>query len=1589
MTTSTVVTLGSGKTIQTFADLRAFMAAHDLSGEDVNYFMTISGGFEWNDGTAGGVIPRNPTDKNRYNFIPALDQNPNIMGIGAFDYVSNAAYIKFARDSNRLINPGMTFRDLGFLFTGTSSSQGFRSINTNSNISDYDFISERCRWLNQGSSGGIPATLSNNNSRTLLRNNLMINEGSQAQMVGDGGIVRFRSEGNLYVARGAALNSPQAIGLGSAGVSVDDVFVGWGAVVIDRPSSSAVVTNAFSSSTPSNMAGFTVADISALVTSAVSPYDYSIPANSPLIGAGSAANQKTYDILGNYRGTLPDVGPKQRNVQALPAKANTTVTDVTVIGQRVRVDYTFSSSADSTTVTLLAGSTPNGAIEISGPGVKNADGASGYAIINGVLPGNYSGVKALSTNGSGVGTSSGGKAFVIAVPAQPTITVLSQSKSGQTITVKGNSTGNPVSGSFTLPADPTAPNGASTKGPLALSFADDGTWTLSIPSVAYGTYAASTASATNYTATANTTGPAITLYAPGSQPPGLPAVDLAPYSVPVFNSPSIANGGVITTLVLENTTAAVATNQPFTIGHPFKKGQLKVTDSLIGKISGQSDLALQFDMKATWPDGSVRHAMISGIIPSIAASALVPMDLVRSTSARNNTPTPASAIVSSAINAVAKATIAGVLYTADMDAGLSAGTGVQQWIAGPVCTEYLVEVPFKAADGTLHAALKAQFSVRYYPTLGKAKIDVAYENGDVFAPVADITYDAVTTIGGTDVYTKSGLVHWMACRWKQTFWYNGETALHIKFNVPYLIDTKIVPNYDRSLVIPESRLANRVSLLSSNNFGPMGNGVMTPYMPTTGGRPEIGPHPQWAVEWLLSQDKRARKFTLLSADVAGSWPIHLRDRSTGPAAGQPFDVMHFPYATKAGGYGDANNPLTGKNEHMTGGDSANNTTPDVGHHPAAGNLAYLLTGDAYYLDEVKFWTSYCSWNEHPGYREREKALVAAGQLRGQAWTLRDLAFLTYLLPDNDILKPTYKYFLDSNIAWFNAQYSDNPTASPIGAITNGYAVAYAVTGSPEFNGVSMWQDAFFTYAIGHAVELGCTEAERLLRYKSKLSLGVMLDPGYCYIHAATYALAVRDWNGNDVQSFAQAWQLTATAAMQTKECASQAMADQIQAELNSVPRIIKGEIFGFAASAIGYVANFQIGLATAVDSGLPNADLAWTLYQSRTVKQDYANDGATFAIQPRSYNAVSVTVPSTPTGVIATASAGSASVTGNVAGNGGSPITGYTATASTGQSSSSTTLPVVVLIPAGATGVTFTLVAVNAVGASPSSSPSDAITVPPAPVADTTRPTMVGSLAQSNVTTSSYTITCPIASDNVAVGGYERSFDNGTTWVDLGTDRTYTRTGLSANTAYSNSVRAYDTAGNRALTALTLSVTTASVASTVTGVTVSPTTATGSTNFTASVQGTNSPSQAVTWSKTGGGTLSSSGQFVEPAKTSSVQTIVVTAKSVQDGTTVGTATVTIAAADVVVTPSPRTVRVVLGTETGPAANLVDCRVSFHAATGPHNTMLALYQSATETTDSAGMMEFTMYTTAVAIGDTGLLSVLMPNGRHYLGIATVS
>jgi chitodextrinase len=80
---------------------------------------------------------------------------------------------------------------------------------------------------------------------------------------------------------------------------------------------------------------------------------------------------------------------------------------------------------------------------------------------------------------------------------------------------------------------------------------------------------------------------------------------------------------------------------------------------------------------------------------------------------------------------------------------------------------------------------------------------------------------------------------------------------------------------------------------------------------------------------------------------------------------------------------------------------------------------------------------------------------------------------------------------------------------------------------------------------------------------------------------------------------------------------------------------------------------------------------------------------------------------------------------------------------------------------------------------------------------DTVPPSAPGTPSISSITATSATASWTAATDNVGVSGYEYTTNGGFSWTGVGTALSVSLTGLSATTAYTVYVRAYDAAGNR------------------------------------------------------------------------------------------------------------------------------------------------------------------------------------------------
>src|SRR5205823_3763666 len=146
-------------------------------------------------------------------------------------------------------------------------------------------------------------------------------------------------------------------------------------------------------------------------------------------------------------------------------------------------------------------------------------------------------------------------------------------------------------------------------------------------------------------------------------------------------------------------------------------------------------------------------------------------------------------------------------------------------------------------------------------------------------------------------------------------------------------------------------------------------------------RPDIGITTGPSAMWLMTQDQTAAQYALGWADVAGSVPWHIYD----PTTGNYLSIFQYPQL-----WTGSTNGWTqyGASSTLTG------WTPDVAHQPDLSYVAYMLTGDRYYLDQLNAQAAASILSAYPSARQQNGYvdLVANGgdQVRAQAWMLREV-----------------------------------------------------------------------------------------------------------------------------------------------------------------------------------------------------------------------------------------------------------------------------------------------------------------------------------------------------------------------------------------------------------------------------------------------------------------------------------------------------------------------------------------------------------------------------------------------------------------------
>ncbi len=676
----------------------------------------------------------------------------------------------------------------------------------------------------------------------------------------------------------------------------------------------------------------------------------------------------------------------------------------------------------------------------------------------------------------------------------------------------------------------------------------------------------------------------------------------------------------ISSINIKNLSGTPLTNHPITFGHAFVEGDIASSQFISANIIGGNALDIQLDKKRTHGDGSLRHGIISIIIPALAVDEVITIELSPSDvdpSAHRST-IISDDLLSMAFNPNIEITEGLTTYSASLKE-LIASPNTITWLEGGVTSEWIITGPLKDTLNNEHTHLMAAFHIRYYSP-SQIRIDLILENthafysevGDFPGTPRNITYDWAFKNGINTIDSGTNLEHFSRARWRKTYTSYGSTLgtlspdpgdTVIQFNPDYFVKSKAVASYDTSFPPQESLLSKIETEHSNANNAPMQLGMIDASF-SAGVEGSIDA--AWSVAYFLSGDYRARDAMIDNANAAGSIGIHYRhEQLTNTQQAAIVSVIDFDEASSRSD--SANIPYFD-------GDQA---TPDTAHQNSFAYLPYLLTGDYYLLEELHFWANWNLLSKNTQKRNDggAKGLIYSNQIRAQAWALRTILNSAYITPDAHPQKTYFENILNQNINWYTNTYVDEsaPWHNQFGVLTVGQNENSGLS-SENFRAAKPWMDNWVTAVAGRAYNMGYTQILPFLQWKARFPIALMTNPDMCWIFSTAYVFYFREgknqplystWKEVYEKTIEYEYNADGGLAILNTECGSNEMAQLINDGGYFINPYITGQILYSSNTTSSYFGRMQGAIAAAVDAGAPGSTQAWETWKASSVHPEW------------------------------------------------------------------------------------------------------------------------------------------------------------------------------------------------------------------------------------------------------------------------------------------------------------------------------------------------------------------------------------------------
>jgi hypothetical protein len=549
---------------------------------------------------------------------------------------------------------------------------------------------------------------------------------------------------------------------------------------------------------------------------------------------------------------------------------------------------------------------------------------------------------------------------------------------------------------------------------------------------------------------------------------------------------------------------------PFCLGYAFRKGDVPA-GSTVTNATG----TLQVTPKNTWPDGSLKFAILAGQADVTGGTdTVVALQTIPAPAA----PTPLATAKLRATEIVAE--IGCGAYGTASWSGADWDAPFQTWVAGNRMSSWIYRKPV-GSDPHLVAWLE----VRLWAS-GAVEVLPWIENGylNVAAPTnksATFTFSLAKTqrmSAAIDLkhHQRTPLINGTAL----SYWLSIDPGVTARHDTAYLQASELVPTYmakvDSSAGVVSALVSSFVPL-QAGNFNYDGDS-----MAATGYQDPIGMLPMHDVLYLTSNAPNAFAAVVRNGFSAGRYGIHYRDETTN----RPLRFSKYPTLNIGDGQGfkDSGGSTTGSYVPKPSGGIPPNWDP--AHSPSVGYLAYLITGRWYFMEEVQFATTvnYLGNGDNSELRTGSKGLVQTctdcWQTRASAWDWRARVQALCVTPDADTdLRAEFIASVEANIDHFYGRYVAQPN-NPFGWVKPGE------TYNGSIGGGAPWQQDFVTAAFGFAVSVGLpistaasSKLAAFFQWKAKSAvMRLGSRDGFWYVNATPYTMQISpssapDYNG--------------------------------------------------------------------------------------------------------------------------------------------------------------------------------------------------------------------------------------------------------------------------------------------------------------------------------------------------------------------------------------------------------------------------------------------------------------------------------------------